>query len=47
MSLLSLDSSDCGRGAVGSSSEDLGTCLLSEGRLSLSNSCMSGCAIPR
>jgi hypothetical protein len=43
----SLESSDCGWGAVSSSSEDSGTCSLSKGRVSPSNSCMSGHAIPR
>jgi hypothetical protein len=42
-----LESSDCGRGAAGSSSEDLRIRSLSEGRLSPSNSCMSGRAILR
>jgi hypothetical protein len=41
----SLDSSDAGRGAGGSLSDDSVICSPSEGRLSLSNSCMSGRAI--
>jgi hypothetical protein len=45
--LSSLESSDCGLGAVGSSSDDSGTHLLSDGRLSPSNSWMSGRLIPR
>jgi hypothetical protein len=32
---------------VGSLSEDSGPCLLSDGRLSPSNSCMSSCSTPR
>jgi hypothetical protein len=46
-SLLLESSPDCGRGAVDSLSDDLGIHSLSDGRLSLSNSCMSGQAIPR
>jgi hypothetical protein len=47
MGSSSLESSKCGRGAAGSSSEDLGTCSLSKGRLSPSNLCMLGRATPR
>jgi hypothetical protein len=43
----SLDSSNSGLGAAGSSSEDSGIRLLSEGRLSPSNSCILGCVILR
>jgi hypothetical protein len=43
----SLDSSDCGLGAVGSSSDESGTRLLSDGRLSPLNSWMSGHSILR
>jgi hypothetical protein len=46
-SSLSLESSDCGLGAAGSSSDDLGTCSLSDGRLSLSNSWILSRLIPR
>jgi hypothetical protein len=44
---LSLKSSDCGLNAVGSSSDDSGTCSLSDGRLSPSNLWMSGHSILR
>jgi hypothetical protein len=44
---LSLESSDCGLGAAGSSSDDSGTCSLSDGRLSPSNSWISSRSIPR
>jgi hypothetical protein len=44
---LSLESSDCGLGAVGSSSDELGICLLSDGRLSPSNLWMLGRLILR
>ena len=43
----SLDSSETGCGAGGSSSDDSATCSFSEGRDSPSNSYISGCAIPR
>jgi hypothetical protein len=43
----SLDSSDAGHSAGGSSSDDSAIHLFSEGRLSPSNSCMSGRATPR
>jgi hypothetical protein len=45
--LLSLESSDCGLGAVGSSSDEFGTHSLSDGRLSPSNLWMSGRLTPR
>jgi hypothetical protein len=44
---LSLESSDCGLGTAGSSSDELGTHLLSDGRLSPSNLWMSSCSTPR
>jgi hypothetical protein len=44
---LLLDSSDAGRGANGSSSNDSMVGSFSEGRLSLSNSCMSAHVTPR
>ena len=46
-SLESLESSDLGLGALGSSSDDLGMGSLSEGRLSPSNSWMSSLSTPR
>jgi hypothetical protein len=42
MGSLPLESSDYDQSAAGSSSKESGTCSLSEGRLSPSNSCMSG-----
>ena len=46
-SLESLESSDLGLGAFGSSSDDSGTGSLSDGRLSPSNSWMSSLSTPR
>ena len=46
-SLESLESSDLGLGALGSSSDDSGMGLLSEGRLSPSNSWMLSLSTPR
>ena len=46
-SLESLESSDLGLGASGSSSDDTGTGSLSDGRLSPSNSWMSSLSTPR
>jgi hypothetical protein len=46
-SLESLESSDLGLGALGSSSDDAGTASLSDGRLSPSNSWMSSLSTPR
>jgi hypothetical protein len=45
--LESLESSDLGLGALGSSSDDLGMGSLSDGRLSPSNSWMSSLSTPR
>ena len=47
VSSSSLKLSDWGLSAFGSSSEDLGACLLSDGRLSPSNSCMLSHSTPR
>jgi hypothetical protein len=44
--LSSLESSDSGLSVVGSSSDDLGICSLSDGRLSPLNSWISSCLIP-
>jgi hypothetical protein len=46
-SLSSLDSGNLGFGRAGSSSDDSIVALRSDGRLSPSNSCMSGLVIPR
>jgi hypothetical protein len=46
-SLESLESSDLGLGPLGSSSDDSGIGSLSDGRLSPSNSWMSGLSTPR
>ena len=46
-SLESLESSDLGLGAFGSSSDDSGMGSLSDGRLSPSNSWTSGLVTPR
>jgi hypothetical protein len=46
-SVESLESSDLGLGAFGSSSDDSGIGSLSDGRLSLSNSWMSSLSTPR
>jgi hypothetical protein len=43
----SLDFSNAGHSTAGSSSDDSAICSLSKGRLSPSNLCMSGHAIPR
>jgi hypothetical protein len=47
VSSSSLELSDWDLGPVGSSSEDLGTCLSSDGRLSPSNSCILSRVTPR
>ena len=47
VSSSSLELSDSGRSTVGSSSDNSGTCSLSDGRLSPLNLCMLSCMTPR
>jgi hypothetical protein len=47
VSSSSLELSDWGPGMLGSSSKDLESCSLSDGRLSPSNSCISSRSTPR